>query len=50
MVLREDFEFIGGGGGRYLLKVKERIMIYKWNPKLNGGSTKVPLLFFIDDI
>ena len=42
-VAREDFEFIGGGGGRYLLQVKESIMIKKLNPKLNDNITSVPL-------
>ena len=45
-VSREDFEFIGGGGGRYLLKVKESIMIKKLRPVLNGGITSVPLFLF----
>ena len=45
-VLREDFEFIGGGGGRYLLQVKESIMIKKLNPELNGSTTSVPLHLF----
>ena len=45
-VAREDFEFIGGGGGRYLLQVKESIMIKKLSPQLNGGITSVPLYLF----
>ena len=45
-VLREDFEFIGSGGGRFLLKVKESIMINKLNPELNGSTTSVPLHLF----
>ena len=45
-VAREDFEFIGGGGGRYLLQVKESIMIKKLSPELNGGITSVPLYLF----
>ena len=45
-VAREDFEFIGGGGGRYLLQVKESIMIKKLGPELNGGITSVPLYLF----
>ena len=45
-VSRDDFEFIGGGGGRYLLQVKESLMIQKWNPELNGNITSVPLYLF----
>ena len=45
-VSREDFKFIGGGGARYLLQVKESIMIKKWNPELNGSVTSVPLYLF----
>ena len=43
-VWREDFEFIGGGCGIYLLKVKEGIMINKLNPELNGSTTSVPFV------
>ena len=45
-VSRDDFEFIGGGGGRYLLQIKESILIQKWNPELNGSVTSVPLYLF----
>ena len=45
-VLREDFEFIGSGGGRYLLKAKESIMINNLNPELNCSITSVPLQLF----
>ena len=44
--LEDDFEFIGGGGGRYLLQIKESILIQKWNPELNGSVTSVPLYLF----
>ena len=45
-VSRDDFEFIGGGGGRYLLQIKESTLIQKWNPELNGSVTSVPLYLF----
>ena len=45
-VSRDDFEFIGGGGGRYLLQIKESILIQKWNPELIGSVTSVPLYLF----
>lgn len=45
-VSRDDFKFIGGGGGRYLLQVKESLMIKKWNPELNGSVTSVPIYLF----
>ena len=35
--------FTGGGGGRYLLQIKESLMIQKWNPELNGS---VPIHLF----
>ena len=45
-VSRDDFKFIGGGGGRYLLQIKESLMIKKWNPELNGSVTSVPIHLF----
>ena len=45
-VSRDDFEFIGGGGGRYLLQIKESLFIKKLNPELNGSETSVPLYLF----
>ena len=45
-VPREDFEFIGGDGGRYLLQIKESLFIKKYNPELNGSETSVPLHLF----
>ena len=32
-VSRDDFEFIGGGGGRYLLQIKESLFIKKVQPR-----------------
>ena len=45
-VSRDDFKFIGGGGGRYLLQIKESLMIQKLNPELNGSVTSVPIHLF----
>ena len=41
-----SLEFIGGGGGRYLLQIKESLFIKKYNPELNGSETSVPLHLF----
>ena len=46
MLHRDDFKFIGGGGGRYLLQIKESLMIQKWNPELNGSVISLPIHLF----
>ena len=39
---RNDFKFIGSGGGRS----QKSFMIQKWNPKLNESVTRVPIHVF----
>ena len=46
LVLEEGRESVGSVGGRYLLQVKEIIMIKKLGPELNGGITSEPLYLF----
>ena len=45
-VSREDFEIIGHEKNRYLLLVKESILIKKHNPVINGNQTSVPIYLF----
>ena len=46
LVSRDDFEIIGHEKNRYLLQLKESILIQKFNPKINGNMTSVPLYLF----
>ena len=46
MVTRDNFKIIGYEKDRYLLFIKESILIKKANPKLNGTFTSVPLSLF----
>ena len=45
-VAREDFEVIGHEKNRYLLEIKESILISTSRPKLNGNVRSVPLHLF----
>ena len=45
-VTRDDFEVIGYERDRYLLQLKESILIKKENPVINGNITSVPLHLF----
>ena len=45
-VSRDDFEIIGYEKDRFLLQVKESILIKKNNPEINGNETSVPLYLF----
>ena len=42
-VSRDDFEIIGHEKNKYLLQVKESILIKRDNPELNGTIASVPL-------
>ncbi len=46
MVTRDNFEIIGHANDRYLLQIKESILIKKHNPKINGNLASVPLYLF----
>ena len=43
IVSRDDFEFLGYEKNKYLLKIKESVLIKKDKPELNGTTTSVPL-------
>ena len=45
-VTRDDFQIIGHEKNRYLLSVKESILIKKYRPALNGNITSTPLYLF----
>ena len=45
-VSREDFKIIGHEKDRYLLQLKESIIINTTRPQLNGNVTSVPLALF----
>ena len=45
-VTRDDFEIIGYEKDRYLVQLKESIIISTTRPKLNGNQTSVPLALF----
>ena len=45
-VSRENFKILGHEKDKYLLKVKESILISTTRPKLNGSVTSVPLALF----
>ena len=45
-VFRDNFKILGCEKDRYLLKVKESILISTTRPKLNGSITSVPLALF----
>ena len=45
-VTRDNFEIIGHDSDRYLLQVKESILIKKHNPKINGNISSIPLHLF----
>ena len=42
-VSRDEFEIIGHEKNRYLLQVKESVLIKRYNPELNGTIASVPL-------
>ena len=45
-ISREDFSIIGNEKDKYLVKLKESILISTCRPRLNGGITSVPLHLF----
>ena len=45
-ISREDFSIIGNEKDKYLVKLKESILISTCRPRLNGGVTSVPLHLF----
>ena len=45
-VTRDDFQIIGHEKNRYLLEIKESILISTMRPKLNGNIRSVPLHLF----
>ena len=45
-ISRDSFEIIGRDNDRYVLQIKESILIKKFNPKINGNITSVPLYLF----
>jgi hypothetical protein len=45
-VTRDDFEILGYEKNKYLLQIKESILIKKDNPEINGTITSVPLYLF----
>ena len=45
-ISRDDFEIIGRESDRYLLLVKESLLIKQYNPKLNANISCIPLHLF----
>ena len=45
-ISREDFEIIGHEKDKYLVQLKESILIRTSRPRLNGNQTSVPLALF----
>ena len=45
-ISREDFEIIGHEKNKYLVQLKESILIRTSRPRLNGNQTSVPLALF----
>ena len=45
-ISREDFSIIGNEKDKYLVQLKESILIKTSRPRLNGNTTSVPLALF----